>query len=121
MTKTNRPKKTKSGNVSHGTARIHHKKKNVPSSPQKKAHSRSSQPIEGRLLVTGSGIGFLSTPDSKQDIRIENEHLNTGLHGDNVRVTLNTSTRGTQRTARVTDILKRKKTDFVGILEKNEH
>lgn len=76
--------------------------------------------LEGRIATTRSGVGFLTHPDFKDDIRIQHEHLNTAFNGDTVAVRLHAKRKGKQQTGEVTKVLKRSITQFVGVLEKEK-
>ncbi len=110
-----------------------------PRAPQKQAS------IEGIISTTSKGLGFIDNPQGSADstgkpvlrtressskrypkesertnIRIEAGFLNTALHGDTVQVILHPKTFGSQPTGEVVKIVKRKRTRFVGTIEKED-
>ncbi|MBI2096126.1 MAG: ribonuclease R [Candidatus Taylorbacteria bacterium] len=73
--------------------------------------------LTGEISVTGKGIGFFSHRDFERDVRIEEEYLNCALNGDTVRLRLLPTKRDSQHLGEVAAVLKRAKTEFVGVLE----
>lgn len=73
---------------------------------------------EGRISVTGKGVGYFPIPDSDKDFEIQPENLKTALNGDLVKVEPLSDIIFGKRQARVADIVERRKTEFVGTLEK---
>lgn len=74
--------------------------------------------ITGIIMTTRNGLGFLPHPDGSEDIRIEQGHLNTALHGDTVEVSLLPRHKGGQQEGEVLQVLRRAKTKFVGVIER---
>jgi ribonuclease R len=86
--------------------------------PGKYASLYVTQFIEGRLQLTQRGIGYVIPTDvAAGDILIENDHLNTALDGDQVRVNLFARQSGGKRTGEVVEIIKRGKNSFVGVVQ----
>jgi len=81
-------------------------------------HHRTEQKLSGILSVNTRGVGYLRSIDkNKEDIEIQNNNLNTALHGDMITVSL-LPTRGNDRpTGKVVSIEKRAKKVFAGILQ----
>ncbi len=76
--------------------------------------------ITGKLEVTQRGAGFVIPDDGseiKDDIYIGSENLNTGLHGDIVKVNLFAKRSGSRVEGEVIEVLKRKREEFVGVVE----
>ena len=76
--------------------------------------------ITGRLEVTQRGAGFVIPEEGseiKDDIYIGSENLNTGLHGDTVKVNLFAKRSGSRVEGEVIEVLKRKREEFVGVVE----
>jgi ribonuclease R len=68
--------------------------------------------ITGRLEVTQRGAGFVIPEEGseiKDDIYIGSENLNTGLHGDTVKVNLFAKRSGSRVEGEVIEVLKRKR------------
>ncbi len=76
--------------------------------------------ITGKLEVTQRGAGFVIPEEGseiKDDIYIGSENLNTGLHGDTVKVNLFAKRSGSRVEGEVIEVLKRKREEFVGVVE----
>jgi len=73
---------------------------------------------EGVLLVRGKGTGFVALPDFEEDILIPPDALSFGLDGDVVNIELSKKTQGKRQEGRVTAVIKPKRTQFVGGIEK---
>ncbi len=75
---------------------------------------------EGRLQITQRGAGFVIPTEDKEDIYVGAENLNTALNGDIVKVNVFNRGRGADRiSGEIVEIIKRNKTEFVGVLEVN--
>ena len=76
----------------------------------------SSSQITGIVQMTQSGSAFIISDESEEDIFVANNHLNTALNGD--RVKLNVWARRKRRNpeGEVIEIIERGKTTFVGIV-----
>ena len=77
--------------------------------------------IKGLLRVTQGGLGFVETEESSKtivqdDIFIDENFLNTGLHGDMVEVSLFPNTDG-RPSGEVINITERKRDSFVGVIK----
>ena len=78
-----------------------------------------SKKIEGTITITSSGVGYFSHPDLKKDIKIEAKFLNTALNGDTVLVSPFPENKNeSQRKGEVVEIMERRKTRFVGTIDK---
>ncbi len=82
----------------------------------------------GTLKVSTKGVGYVNPDDAEgpeDSIEVAPAFLNTGLPGDRVKVTLHAEVRPTRpgfdtpplRTGEVTEIIERKRLEFVGIIE----
>jgi len=95
----------------------------MPKHSSKKPHRGSRKDktsphiIEATISTIAKGLGFVSHPDFDDDIRIEAGFLNTALNRDLVRVTLRPKRGSQQRTGEVTEVIKRARTKFVGVVE----
>ena len=75
--------------------------------------------LEGKITITNSGVGYFSHEDLDEDVKIEAKFLNTALNGDKVLVALFPEKKGNgQRTGEVLEIVERKKTRFVGAIDR---
>jgi ribonuclease R len=86
--------------------------------PGKYAALYISQFVEGRMQLTQRGSGFL-IPDAENlsDIFIENEHLNTALNGDRVKVHLFAHKTNGKDAGEVVEVIERAKNKFVGVVQ----
>lgn len=73
--------------------------------------------IEGRLQMTQRGAGFVIPNESTGDIYIGNEHLNTALNGDKVKVNVFSQRGGDRISGEIVEIIQRNKMEFVGIIQ----
>lgn len=97
---------------------------------KKQRQNKNSNPrtITGIISVSAGGKGFVATPDSKEDIIIFPENLNTALNGDTVKIAVKSEKEQThqsfwrnprvRKTGTVISIEKRARDTFVGVLEK---
>lgn len=88
----------------------------------KKGDGSPQQSFRGLVEVTRSGMAFVIVEGLTKDILVKQKNLNTALDGD--EVLLNVIRQQGKSAGRmegvVTDILKRKKTEFTGTLEVNK-
>jgi ribonuclease R len=86
--------------------------------PGKYAALYISHFVEGRMQLTQRGSGFL-IPDAENlgDIFIENEYLNTALHGDKVKVHLFAHKVSGKSAGEVVEVIERNKNKFVGVVQ----
>ena len=88
----------------------------------KKGGGSPQQSFRGLVEVTRSGMAFVIVEGLTKDILVKQKNLNTALDGDEVLVNVikqQGKTMGRMEGV-VTDILKRKKTEFTGTLEVNK-
>ncbi|TWI82443.1 ribonuclease R [Chitinophaga japonensis] len=86
-----------------------------------KKSSSQKQAFRGLVEVTRSGMAFVIVEGLTKDILVKQKNLNTALDGDEVLVDVIRPAKGTARMEGVvTDILKRRKTEFTGTLEVNK-
>ena len=74
---------------------------------------------EGVLEITSTGRGYVVCEELDDDVMVENRHLNKGLHGDKVEVLVGEKKYKNRYEGKVINVLKRNKTVFVGVFEKN--
>jgi len=77
--------------------------------------------IVGELRITRSGFGFVREPDSKIDVFINRDHLNTAFDRDIVEVKLYARYRGKNQEGFVTKVVERKRTQFVGTFHQTKY
>jgi len=71
----------------------------------------------GIVDVNTQGNAYISTEDLEEDIFVSFPNLNKAFHGDTVEVQLFQKKRGSRPEGKVTKVLKRRKTEFVGIVD----
>ncbi len=77
-----------------------------------------TQKIKGKINITNSGTGYFFNENLDEDVKIESKFLNTALDGDEVKITLFPQKNNKQKTGEVLEVLNRKKTRFVGTIDK---
>ncbi|MDB5254548.1 MAG: ribonuclease [Parcubacteria group bacterium] len=76
--------------------------------------------LEGIIKVTGKGVGYFPNPaDEDNDFEVQPERINAALTGDTVKVKILDLEVYGRKQAEVVEIIERKKTAFVGTLEKS--
>ncbi|MEI6948275.1 ribonuclease R [Paraflavisolibacter sp. H34] len=90
--------------------------------PHKKRHQGNStgNELEGRLVTTRSGMGFVVVEGLETDVLVRPNDFNTALNGDRVRVKLAAQREGRRVSGFVTEIIERKQTEFIGRLQMNK-
>jgi ribonuclease R len=73
--------------------------------------------VQGVITVTPKGTGYIKVVDREEDIEVDRKYLNTALHGDEVEAVLLPLKPNERQRGRITSILKRAKTAFVGTVE----
>lgn len=73
--------------------------------------------IIGIVDMTARGTAYIVTKDIEEDVFISQSNLNHALHGDEVKVDLYARRSRRQPEGEVVEIIKRKKTHFVGTVE----
>ena len=76
----------------------------------------NNQLIEGKIIITGKGLGFLKDPENGKDISIESIKLNKALNNDKVRVKI-LSKSDDLTTGEVIEIISRDRDQFVGTVK----
>jgi ribonuclease R len=82
----------------------------------KKYTHMNNKLIEGQIIITTKGLGFLRDPEGGKDINIDNSKLNKALNNDLVRVKILTSD-GDLTTGEVSQIISRDREQFVGTVK----
>lgn len=90
---------------------------------RKKASSSGKKVLKGVIEVTRSGLGYVIVEGLSKDVLVKREHIGNALDGDTVRVEINPRAKkfGSRPEGIVTDVLKRKQTEFGGRLEVHKH
>ncbi|QEC67334.1 ribonuclease R [Panacibacter ginsenosidivorans] len=77
-----------------------------------------AQALKGNLEITRSGIGYVVISDGTGDVLVRPGSFNNALHGDTVRVKVTKmNPLNGRREGRITEIVSRKQTEFVGTLQ----
>jgi ribonuclease R len=84
--------------------------------PNQHPHPR----FEGIISTTPKGLGFVEDPTTQEDIRIEVGLLGGALHRDLVEIEMLPGTIRDQKLGRVTRIIKRARSRFVGTMRREE-
>lgn len=72
--------------------------------------------LEGILDINGTGSGYFLTPEGEDDIYVFKKNLGQALSGDLVKIVTIQGKQPGSTEGRVIEIIKRNKTEFVGIL-----
>ena len=91
-----------------------HKPSFVKSSEGKSKHKMSSAVYSGTIDITRSGMGYVNVTDMEKDIIVRPQHFSTALHGDKVEVEVSKQGNSGRTEGRITKILERKQTEFIG-------
>ncbi len=107
------------------TNKVKNKQKRHDSHPTKKVveskHKKEiSRYIEGIIHISHKGIGVVRIQHTDDTVEVEHNFLHTACNGDTVRVLLHPKRKDLDQTGEVSEILRRSKIGFSGILEK-EH
>ncbi len=73
--------------------------------------------FEGKVDVALNGNAYIIVENIEEDVFVPNTRLNKAFHGDQVEITLKRNKKGKRPEGEVQKILKRAKTNYVGILE----
>src|SRR6478609_1596639 len=72
---------------------------------------------EGTIDMTGRKTAYFICPEFEHDVFIPTQNLNHALDGDTVKVYVYQRRSGKRPEAEVVEIIQRKKTDFVGVID----
>ncbi len=70
----------------------------------------------GRVDIAGRGQGYIIVDELEDDILVKNKNLNKALNGDTVEVYVYKRKKGGKSEGEITNIIERKKTEFVGTI-----
>ena len=76
----------------------------------------SSSYITGTVSMIKSGAAFIISSDLAEDVYVSSKNLNKALHGDKVKINIWARKKRKSAEGEVIEIIKRAKTDFVGIV-----
>ncbi len=77
--------------------------------------------VTGTVDMKQTGKAYIITPDSLEDIFISSNNTHKALHGDKVKVRLFPKRKSAKTEGEIIEILQRKKTKFVGIIQKHKN
>tara|TARA_B100000809_G_scaffold261203_1_gene309641 strand:- start:3223 stop:5367 length:2145 start_codon:yes stop_codon:yes gene_type:complete len=75
--------------------------------------------VEGRVDMTSRGAAYIVIEGSDDDIYIDPKNTNTALNGDTVKVNVFANKNRNKSEGEVLEVLVRKQTEFVGVIEKS--
>lgn len=78
-----------------------------------------SKTLTGPISINTKGVGFFDIPD-KDSIEIQPQYINRAFHGDTVEISLTGEKIKKRAQGKVTKIIKRAKTEFVGGIDKHD-
>lgn len=88
---------------------------------KKEKYSKHEETLRGVLDVSRSGMGFVIVENLPVDVMVKPGDFNTALHGDTVRVKIKEERKsGGRMQGVVSEVLRRKQTEFMGKMEMNE-
>ena len=76
--------------------------------------------IQGKVDLTSSGNAYIIVEEFEEDIFVPKFKLNKALHGDTVEVFLKKKSNGKRLEGEIENILERKKSTYVGIVDKQK-
>nr|MDQ3073886.1 hypothetical protein [Bacteroidota bacterium] len=80
----------------------------------------STQYYEGKVDMTKSGSAYVTVEGMEDDIYVPPSRVNQALHGDKVRVLLYARRNNKRPEGEITEVLERKRMEFVGTLKVHE-
>ncbi len=89
------------------------------SSSKKNVRDKKKNIFEGVISITSHGVGYLGSEIFKEDIEIQENFLNTALHGDEVKVSIRSLRKGRRIQGEVIKIINRARQEFVGTIERS--
>ena len=94
-------------------------------SKDKKTSDRKSSPavtVKGKLDISRNGMGYVIVEGMDQDIVVKPNDMNHAFHGDTVKVQTNAGNgRGRRTEGRITEVVERIRTTFIGNLQVNKN
>jgi ribonuclease R len=87
---------------------------------KKERHHRHEDALKGVLDISRSGMGFVMVDNLPVDVIVRPGDFNTALHGDTVRVSIKDDKKGRRLQGVISEVLRRKQTEFMGKIEMND-
>lgn len=98
------------------------KKKNKHTSKKHTTKTAHQHLLKGRLEVTRSGMGYVIVEGAANDILVRPSDMGNALNGDTVRIkVVKQNTRTGKKEGRITEVIERKQTEFVGSIQLSAH
>lgn len=95
------------------------RKKTKAQSKATRARREAENTLKGRLEVTRGGRGFVIVEGLEEDVMVLPDGLKNAMDGDTVRVKLTSGYDGRAK-GRITEVVQRKRTEFIGKLQMNK-
>lgn len=103
-------------NSSSGRKKISPKKM---SASRKRIRNTAEDTVKGKIEITRSGRAFVIVDGFEEDVLVYPEDIGNAMNGDIVRIKL-TSGYDARTKGRVVDVVQRKRTEFMGIVQMNK-
>ena len=88
---------------------------------KKERYFSHEETLQGVLDISRSGMGFVMVENLPVDVIVKPADFNTALHGDTVRVSIKEQRKdGGRMQGVISEVLRRKQTEFMGKMEMNE-
>ena len=87
---------------------------------KKERYQRHEGVLKGVLDISRSGMGFVIVDNLPVDVIVRPGDFNTALHGDTVRVSIKDDKKGRRLQGVISEVLRRKQTEFMGKMEMND-
>ncbi len=81
--------------------------------------TRKNKTLTGPISINTKGVGFFDI-DDKDSIEIQPQYVNRAFHGDTVEISLTGEKIKNRAQGKVTKIVKRAKTEFVGVVDQHD-
>lgn len=86
---------------------------------RKKVRNTADDTLKGKLEITRSGRGFVVVEGMEEDILVHPEDISNAMNGDIVRIKITSGYEGRMK-GKVTDVVQRKREEFMGIVQMNK-
>jgi ribonuclease R len=87
---------------------------------KKEGYHKHEEALKGVLDISRSGMGFVIVDNLPVDVIVRPGNFNTALHGDTVRVLIKDDKKGRRLQGVISEVLRRKQTEFMGKIEMND-
>lgn len=90
-----------------------------PTGIRKKVRNTADDTLKGKLEITRSGRGFVVVEGMEEDVLVHSEDISNAMNGDIVRIKITSGYEGRMK-GKVTDVVQRKREEFMGIIQMNK-